>query len=236
MKQIKIILILFFTAYFLSGCYARKYVDRKSISPLLKKNASEWSLDECDKIIDHYKSSTLVNGVLNSPPKTDVKIDVLLLNKNTIQALVRKEIIEKRLDSEDYKNNLKIYLEEFTSFTLDTNSLKIITADTNFTSGISFRLYLENITEPYRPIFLEDGYSYFFLENTDAKFSRIIDVTGLYVEDYIQLDGYLNVVVTFSPFASDGSMLFQTNNLDEDYKIIFNGLQKKPIIIEWKTK
>jgi len=83
---------------------------------------------------------------------------------------------------------------------------------------------------------LEDGYSYFFLENLKGEFSRVTEVTGLFVEDYFQLDGYLEAVITYSLFSSSGKRIFNSNTLNESYKLIFNGLQKEPIIIRWNVK
>jgi len=229
-----IILLLFVT--FLASCSSVSNVEKLTIVPILEKNITTWNLDECNTIIEHYSSTNKIPEIFKTLRTNDVAIKVLSLNKNVITAIVRKEIIEKRFDNNVFKYNLKEYLEEYSSYTLDTNIMKIEIADSNYSSGISFKLFLENVTDPFEPIFLEDGYSYFFLENQNGKFSRVNEVTGLYVEDYIQLDGYLNVVVTFSPFASDGSRLFSSNDLDENYKLIFNGLQKEPIVIEWKTK
>lgn len=231
--KIIIILVLF---VLLQSCSSVSNVEKIAIEPILEKNVSTWTLDECNTIIEHYSSTNKIPEIFKTLRSNDVAIRVLSLNKNVITAIVRKEIIEKRFDDNAFKSNLKDYLEEYSSYTLDTNSMKIEIADSNYRSGISFKLFLENVTDPFKPIFLEDGYSYFFLENMNGKFSRVNEVTGLYVEDYIQLDGYLNVVVTFSPFATDGTRLFSTNDLDEDYKLIFNGLQKEPIVIEWKTK
>ncbi len=77
---------------------------------------------------------------------------------------------------------------------------------------IAFKIYFENISDPYQPIFLEDGYSYFFLENAKGEFSRVTEVTGLFVEDYFQLDGYLDAIITFSPFSAGGKRLFETKD------------------------
>jgi len=226
MKQILKVILGFIIVLNLSSCLGIKYVEKKDIVSILEKNISSWSVDECNIIIKHYKTGS----------NKQVKVEVLLLNKNVVSAIVRKEVIEKRYSDKEFYEHLKNYLENYTSFTLDTNSKEIVVADTNFTNGITFKLFLENNTEPFYPIFLEDGYSYLFLENKEGKFSRVIEVTGLYAEDYIQLDGYLNVIIKFSPFASDGSRLFSSNDLDEDYKLVFNGLLKKPITIEWRTK
>ncbi len=220
---------------FSSSCSSIKQVLKPGIKSYLLNDFSSWSKDDCISIIQYYALTNNETSILTiAEKKPQIVINALPLNKNVILALVKKEAIEKRYNNDEYKNRLKDYLESYTSFTLDTVNMKIIESDSNFYSGYSFKLYLENKTDPFSPIFLEDGYSYFFLENMQGKFSRIIEVTGLYAEDDIQLDGYLNVVVTFSPFATDGTRLFNNKDLIESYRLVFNGLQRKPIVLEWK--
>ncbi len=224
--------LFIFVFLLLTSCSLTKYVFKSNFYDVLNKSSSTWTIKECKEIIQHYSLSTGKSNIFST--KTDVKIEALPLNKTVVLVLARKEAIEKRLNNQEYKNRLKDLLEAYTSFTIDTISMKVIPSESNFTNGYSFKLYLENTTDPFRPIFLDDGYSYFFLENKEGKFSRIIEVTGLYAEDYIQLDSYLNVVVTFSPFATDGTRLFKNKDLSEAYKLVFNGLQDKPITLEWK--
>ena len=236
MKKIVKIILLFLLILLLSGCSIQKYILSSKLNPNLLSSFYTLSIDDCNKIINFYLLSNNKKNMLSVlDKKPQVVINALPLNKNVILALSRKEAIEKRLNKQEYLERLKDLLESYTSFTIDTVSVKIVPSDSIFTAGYSFKLYLENQTEPYHPIFLEDGYSYFFLENMKGKFSRIIEVTGLYAEDYIQLDGYLNVVITFSPFATDGTKLFKNKDLDQDYKLIFNGLLDKPITLTWKN-
>ena len=235
MKKIIQLILFFLIILFLSGCSSTKYVSSSDLTPNLSKSFNTLSIDDCNKIINFYSLSNNRKNILSvMDKKPQVVINALPLNKNVILALSRKEAIEKRLNKQEYLERLKDLLESYTSFTIDTVSMKIVPSDSIFTAGYSFKLYLENQTEPYHPIFLEDGYSYFFLENMKGKFSRIIEVTGLYAEDYIQLDGYLNVVITFSPFATDGTKLFKNKDLDQDYKLVFNGLQDESITLTWK--
>jgi hypothetical protein len=172
----------------------------------------------------------------SAPLAPNVFIRVLPLNKIVVTAIARKEVIEKRLDENEFILILKNYLEAYSSFTIDTIAGKIVEMDSTFSKGYSFKVFLENMTDPFEPIFLEDGYSYFFLENIKGSFSRITEVTGLYAEDYIQLDGYLNVIITFSPFAANGKRIFDSKDLNETYRMVFNGLQKEPIILQWNQK
>ncbi len=221
--------------FLLSNCTSTKIVTKETVNNLQMVDPSNWSLDDCNTIIKYYKTTNYEGNILSNIPHTSVKIEVIPLNKDVVSAFARKETIEKRYTNKEFLQNLKVNLDEYTSYTLDTTTNKIIIADTNFTNGYSFKTYFENIYNPFKPIFLEDGYSYFFLENEKGDFSRVLKVTGMYAEDYIQLDGYLNVVMTFSPFADNGKRLFTSKDLVENYRLVFNGLQKKPIILEWKT-
>jgi len=232
MKKLPFILLLL--TILLNNCSPVKYVNNKQIVKIFPRNGIDWSLEECNQIIDFYSTNISPNQLFNSKPNNQkVFIKTLLLNKNSIQAMSKKEIIEKRLNKEDYYKILDSYLREFTSLTYSKSREQIIEADSNFSKGYSFKIYFENTSDPFEPIFLEDGYSYFFLENMNGEFSRVTEVTGLFVEDYFQLDGYLDVIVTFSPFSTIGRRLFEEKNLNESYRLVFNGLQKEPIIVQW---
>lgn len=231
--------ILLFTLIFiiLSSCSAVKYVDTKKLETFYKNDPLTWNLKECNSILDFYTSDNLNNLLFNKGPiNQDVIIKALLLNSTSVKALSRKEMIEKRLDKNDYYQILNSYLTEFTSLKYDASQNKIVEADSNFNKGYSFKMYFENITDPFRPILLEDGYSYFFLENLSGEFSRVTAVTGLFVEAYFQLDGYLDVIITFSPFSNSGKFLFESKDLNESYRLVFNGLKDEPIIIYWNLK
>lgn len=230
----KLISIIFTFIFIFSSCSSTTYVYRSKIVKILPKNASNWNLEECNKIIKFYTADNSTNQIIRSSPVNQkVYIKALLLNKTSLKAIARKEVIEKRLDPNDYYSIIEKYLKEFTSLTYNSSRNEIIEADPNFTKGYSFKIYFENISDPYDPILMEDGYSYFFLENMIEEFSRVTEVAGLFVEDYFQLDGYLNAVLTFSPFSTNGKRLFEEKNLNESYKLVFNGLQNEPIVIQW---
>lgn len=221
----------------LTSCSTVKYVDTKILENYYRNNPLTWSLKECNSILDFYTSDNMINLVFNKGPiNPDVIIKALLLNSTSLKALSRKEMIEKRLDEKDYYQILNTYLTEFTSLKYDESQNKIVEADSNFNKGYSFKMYFENITDPFRPILLEDGYSYFFLENLSGEFSRVTAVTGLFVEEYFQLDGYLDAIITFSPFSNNGKKLFDSKDLNESYMLVFNGLKDEPIIIYWNLK
>lgn len=233
----KIILGFVLTVLFSFGCVPAKYVNQKNILPITLKSAEYWTLKECNQVIEYYTITSINENLFsNLPFNQSVLIRAIPFNKNTVIALARKEVIEKRLPEDDFIPILNYYLETFTSFTYDTNLNKIVEQDSNYSKGYSFKVYLENISNPFEPIFLEDGYSYFFLENMEGSFSRVTEVTGLYAEDYIQLDGYLNVIITFSPFAADGKRLFENKDLNETYQLVFNGLQEDPIVLKWSLR
>lgn len=233
----KILLAFLLLSLAVSSCASVNFAYKKLINTIVEKDAASWSLDECENVIKFYKNNNITNKIFSSGPgKEKVLIIAMPLNLNTIKAISRKEVINKRLkDSEFYKifNN---YLQDFTSYKYDTKLGKVVEADSNFSKGYSFKFHFENISDPYEPIFLEDGYSYFFLENPEGEFSRVTEITGLFVEDYFQLDGYLDAVVTYSPFSANGRRLFKDKDLNESYNLVFNGLRKEPIYIKCKIE
>jgi len=230
----KLLLIFFSISIFLSNCASIKHAYKQVITTILEKDANFWSIEECNKVLKFYSADNKTNHIFSSvPSKRKVLIKTMPLNKNTISALSRKEVIEKRLEDEKFFEILDSYLNEYTSFRYDQNENKIVEADTNYSKGYSFNVYFENVSDPYEPIFLEDGYSYFFLENLSGDYSRVTEVSGMFVEEYLQLDGYLSAVLTFSPFSSTGKRIFFNKNLDESYRLVFNGLQDDPIAIHW---
>ena len=230
-------LLLAILSFTLISCSSTTYVNKKSISNIFSKEAKNWELSECNKILNFYTADNLSNRIFQyAPINQKVFVKALLLNETTVKAMSRKEVIEKRLKPEEYYDILANYLSQFTSLKYDKTRNEIIEADPNFTKGYCFKIYFENISDPYKPVFLEDGYSYFFLENQSGEFSRVTEVSGLFVEDYFQLDGYLDAIITFSPFSAAGKRLFETKDLNESYRLVFNGLQDDSIVIQWMVK
>lgn len=233
-KTLLIILLITFSFY---SCASVNLAYKRVINTIVEKDAAIWTLDECEKVINFYQNDNITNKIFSSGPgKMKVLIRALPLNITTIKATARKEVISKRLTDGEFYNIFDYYLRQFTSFKYDKKSNKVVEADSSYSKGYPFKLYFENISDPYEPIFLEDGYSYFFLENTKGEFSRVTEVSGLFVEDYFQLDGYLDAVVTFSPFAASGQRLFNEKDLNESYNLVFNGLQKESIYIKCKIE
>lgn len=231
-------LLLFLPFVFLfMGCSSINYVNKKKIADIFPKDAAEWTLEECNNILDFYTADNRTNQIFQTAPLYQkVFIKALLLNEFSIKAMSRKEVIEKRLKSDEYYGILANYLTQFTSLKYDKAANKITEADPDYTKGYCFKIYFENISDPYQPIFLEDGYSYFFLENKNGEFSRVTEVTGLFVEDYFQLEGYLDAIITFSPFSASGKRLFESKDLNESYRLVFNGLQEDSVAIQWIVK
>jgi hypothetical protein len=234
MKRNLILIICFLTV---NSCTVTKVVNSSFVENILLKNPTFWSLDDANTLIKFYTIDNVGNQLFDSSPMNQkVLIRATLLNEYSLSAMARKEIIEKRLDDSLFHTIINNYLKSYTNMVYDKLTNKYFEVDSNFSNGYSFKLFMENISNPFEPIFLEDGYSYFFLENMNGEFSRVTEVTGLFVEDYLQLDGYLDVVITFSPFSSIGKRLFNSNTLNESYKLIFNGLQEDPIIVQWQLR
>ncbi len=145
------------------------------------------------------------------------------------------EAILQRLTNKDFYSRFKSNLEEFTRFTLNEHN-KItynISLPKDSSNGISFKLYFKNLSEPYRPIDLENGYGYFFLENNERNFSRVISIRGSYADYNFVLFDYLRVTVTFSEFNDRGNKLFEGEKDLKDFRLIFNAIDDKPIILRW---
>ena len=97
--------------FFLISCITPTYVNQKEIIKILPKDAVTWNLEECNEILDFYTTDNLPKNLFQKAPiNQKVYIKILLLNKSTVKAMSRKEMIEKRLDEEDYYTILKNYL------------------------------------------------------------------------------------------------------------------------------
>ena len=100
-------------------------------------------------------------------------------------------------------------------------------------NGISFNLLFKNLTDPYRPIELENGYDYFFLENSKGEFSRVISISGTYADFNFYLADLLRVTVTFSEYDDNGNKLFDDEDFIKDFILTFNAIDDNPIILTW---
>lgn len=221
-------------------CTSVKKVTKGEIEKIINRPSSQWTVEDCNTIIDFSSCSNTggywSNDMAMKFSGNDVFIRAVRLSIPSIEAMAAKEAILKRLSKEEYTANLKYLLEEYTNHTYniekDSIERKIIHEDS--LKGMSFKVYFQNATDPYRPIDVEEGYEYFFLENYKGEFSRIREISGDYAENHFFLADYLNVTITFSRFTDDGIEIFDDDTFLEGYKLVFNALQDDPIVIEWK--
>ncbi len=225
----------------IASCRPVKKVTKVDINEILIKPSSEWTVEECDEIIN-YSSCSNVEGYWNSDialtfSSYDVFINAVVLDKTSIQAIVRKEAVLKRIPHKDYLDRLRYYIEDYTNFTYDTASGSVVKKNISEDSlkGLSFKIKFVNATDPYRPIDIEDGYEYFFLENNRGDFGRVVQISGDYADNHFFLTDYLSVIVTFSRTTDEGRILFPDENFDSGYKLVFNALDSDPIVIDWKV-
>jgi hypothetical protein len=208
-----------------------------NLSVIIDKPSYEWTLEECEKIISFYKSQnyskTWDDQIITSD---DAIIEAVPLNKIVIQAVARKEGLNKRLSEKEYFQKLETMLENYTDYKFDPENKEIIKTEDNLENGLAFQITFQNNTNPYKPIILEDGYDYFFLENLNGMFSRVIEVSGIFADQVFQLDGFLPVTVTFSKITDEGTNIFENNEIESIYKLVFNGLQTRPIELLWQVK
>ncbi len=147
MKKLLHILLVF--TFLLTNCTSITYVDKKRIVDIYPKDAGSWSLDDCNKILEFYSASNSTNKIFTSGPiNQKVYIKAILLNKTSIKAMARKEVIEKRLDDKEFYSILDLYLKEFTSLSYDKSRGEIIEVDPNYSKGYTFKIYFENISDP----------------------------------------------------------------------------------------
>ncbi|MBU1095089.1 MAG: hypothetical protein KKB34_01300 [Bacteroidetes bacterium] len=233
---------LLFLTFLIStfSCSSSSYISKTDVNLILAKNSFEWTLEECQTIINfntvsnygQYFSKSLAIESMSA----SVFVTAIPLTENVIKAHARKEAIQKRLSELDHISVLKNYYEMYTSYKFsykqDEKLLEITRSDT--IKGLSFNVVFENQTSPYRPIEIKDGYEYFFLENPSGQFARVTEISGRYAETDFYLTDFLNVIITFSPKTDDGALLFNPAIATENYKLILNGIDEKPIILNWQ--
>lgn len=232
--------ILLISLVFITSCTDVAKFPRKDFIALSQSDPVSWTIDDCDKIIGLFSFSNFDffwNDVMGLKlGSTDIKITAVLLNKLSLAAISRKEALLQRLPEKDFYSNLKFNLEDYTRFTLDKNNKIVENASLpkDSSKGISFNLYFKNLTEPYRSVELENGYNYFFLENPEGKYSRVIGIRGTYVDYNFILSDYLRVTITYSEFDDEGEKLFEDSDNINDVTLIFNAIAKEPVILKWK--
>lgn len=223
----------------LHSCTAQKVINI-DYSDTIFKPFYKWTLEECSAVYNQFtisnaKSYITGSGIVTSQD-VDLYAEVTYYSPEVLKAKSREEGILKRLPDnrikELYAENLSLY----TNYKYDINKDSIY-ADPEFTrdslKGNTFKFHFENRTDPYEMIAVKDGYEYFFLENKEGRFSRVIEISGLFAERDIYISGNLDVELTFSAFDDNGKILFLDNSIFEGFNIIINKLLDEPVVINW---
>ena len=228
---------LFLSVFLFSACTASKVVTPEKYKNIISKPVNEWSYEDCDAMISKFTSfdqkgyeEKYVNVNYDGGK---VFIKAVPLNETVIQAKIRKEAIIRRYSDDEYRNRLKDELEFYTNKTLNLQSGEVILNSGKGMTETSFEVVFENISQPREPIELEYASEGFFLENVNGDFARVVDMSGYYVEDYFVLIDKLKAVITFSIFDDNDKSIFNGSNLTEGYRLVFNGFQPEPIVVEW---
>jgi len=227
------------TLIILVSCSPIKKLSKAGIDEILANSSASWTVEECDKIIYYSSCSNIENYWNNELARSlstyDAFINAVRLDHTSIQAIVRKEAILKRIPHKDYLDRLRFYLEDYTNYMLDSTFGRVVKKNVieDSLKGLSFKINFINETDPYRPIDIEDGYEYFFLENNKGEFSRVVEIEGDYADNHFFLTDYLNVIVTFSRLTDKGKPLFINDRYEEGYNLVFNAVDSDPIIINW---
>lgn len=231
---------LFLAIIFFASCSSSKIVTTAKFEKIISKPVEQWTYEDCNNIVLKYSSfnqkgydNKYVNVTDNG---AKVFIRAVPLNENVIQAKIKKEAIIRRYKEEDYKNRLKEELEIYTNKTLNMEDGSMILKEgiERFQyDKMSFEVVFENISEPREPIEIEFASEGFFLENANGDFSRVVEMSGYYVEDYFVLIDKLKAVITFSIYDDNGKSIFYGDNIKKGYRLVFNGFQPEPVVVEW---
>ncbi len=244
LMRFKIILPAFFLLFIISllstGCTGAKKVSANSINKIAVKFANDWTVEDCNLIIamssvsnkDHYISGSIAYELSG----TDVFISAMPMTDLTIKAIAKKQALLKRLTDTDLNQLLKDYFHDYTNYEYIPEKDSLIKRDIPQDSlkGLTFQVVFQNNTDPYRPIILERGYDYFFLENTAGDYARVVEISGRYAETDFYLTDYLGVNITFSRTSDNGKPVIDSMLMLTDFKLVFNGLDDDPVELEWK--
>lgn len=240
--KLKISFMILSVFVFIS-CTSSKVVTPAKFNKITSKSVSEWTYQECEDVITKftaYNKKGYANKYINVGSNGEkVFINAVPLNENVIQARVRKEAIIRRYTEVDYKNRLKEELEFYTNKTINMIDGSIILKEgpERFKNDkLSFEVVFENITEPREPIEIEYASDGFFLENASGDFTRAVDMSGYYVEDYFVLIDKLKAVINFSVYDDKGKNIFYGDNVNKGYRLVFNGFQPEAVVVEWNVK
>lgn len=228
-------------ALVLLACTASKKVSQEAVNKIMTKNPENWSMEECESILRAWTQSTWKtdpNATYPVSSSKSVSITATPLNLDVISALARQEALNRRLSVSEFRSQFKEQLENYTGLTIDTISGKIKTRKLppEYKKEFSFMVSFENISYPHRTIEIDGAYEGFFLENEAGEFGRVTGISGYYADEYFVLDGTLQVTITFSQLTDEGKDLFPDENGSSGFRLVFNGLESKPIIIRWHLK
>ncbi len=213
---------------------------KKTVDAPLQQSPDSWSLDDCDNIMHYYTGlnkrglKLLYNPGSRSAEK--ILIKAMPLNKHTISARMRKQAINRRLSTEEFHRRLQVELADYTNWTMDSTLTKIIHKSSigdTLLNEITFKLRFQNISEPHSSIEVFRAEEAFFLENLNGEFTRVIALGGLDADDYFVLVSDLTQEFTFSLLTDAGKKLTYDEKTYNQFKLIFNGLQSNPIVVEW---
>lgn len=224
----------------IATCTAKRSIRKKDVTHVLSKPVETWSFEECKEIIDRYSVANLkVDFEYRSDHSAigrDIFIKATPFTREVIKAIVRKESIQRRFSVQEFRKRLKTELEDFTNYSLDEKSGKVINKlqdAENLLNEYTFNIYFLNMSDPYRTIQVYMAQEGFFLERDDGKFTRVMDMAG--TDAMFTLDIDLYTMVTFSAFTDDGERIeFDENNMHQ-FKLIFTSFYKRPIKLEWKN-
>lgn len=223
----------------ISSCGTPTTLTFKNLSEVISPSVLNWTIEDCNQIINFYTRRNYLDtlGFIKNDPEFDdqVFVSALPMLPKVIKAIAKKEAILKRLKTNEFYDLLDYYFYKYTDYTYNKQFDRIVYSNPRPDSaiGLTFELFFENQTFPYRPIEIRDGYEYFFLENGQNEFVRIVEISGRFSEADIYLTDFLNVTVTFSAHADNGKLLFTGSNFQTGFKLVFNALQKDPIVLTW---
>ncbi len=233
----------YFTAFqviFLLSCQPRSILNKTELTQITEpKSVLNWSLENCNTVISYYTRAnffvTANNQKKPSNSEDNVFVTAVPLLPNVIKAKARKEAMLKRLSADQFFDLLENYFYLYTDYKYERKGDSLIYTNPNPDSaiGLTFHLQFENVTDPYRPIELKDAYEYVFLENTKDEFARVVEIDGRFAETDLYLADFLNVIITFDSKSDDRKMIFDKGLPTEGFRLLFNALQDKPIILEW---
>ncbi|MFQ5627262.1 MAG: hypothetical protein ACE5I1_00765 [bacterium] len=222
-----------------NSCAPTSQLTKAEITQLLAKHPESWTSQQCDSIIRSYTSSNIPGYDASNPYQSTlgnkVYIKAAPFNRHVICATVRKEAFQKRFSTQKFRQRLKEDLESFTNFTIDPQNGKITGKPKTAASvdEFTFLVYFENITDPHRTIEVYKAEEGFFLEHKNGDFSRVKEISGSDIGNYFTLWGDLNAMITFSAFTDDGKRFSLNEGNIGEYRLVFNGLQEKSIVLRW---